>query len=360
MTNKRLAISIANDLETAERGTRSTSFIKALFDGALKRAMGIYNQDGTRGISVRGYLESWLKLQTHLNEGRKIYQTYINTFCDFLDSRQNESLIELDRRDTLDFIRSQKDAKLAHSTINNKLTMLQTAFGAAEDRGLTLFNIVSDDDFLDEHRLRRKPFTVQQLAALHERWRHIASTGSVEDAETASEWLTASKFAMYQGMRLGDSTNQLRANVDFGSDGKGFVTWMPEKTAHLKRIVILPLHSRLREHLLAMQHFEAAATFTPRLSKINRQDLCTKFKKELIATDIDPEEYTAGARKWSAISFHSHKHFYVDALDKALVPIERRKLLSAHSSDDANTRYLHPWTRKDAEVLRDDIEKIAA
>ena len=93
-------------------------------------------------------------------------------------------------------------------------------------------------------------------------------------------------------MRLGDATNQTVANIDFGEQSKGFVTWKPEKTEHLQRIVILPLHSNLHQHLLAMKNAGVQTQFTPRLAVIRRPEQCTKFKQVLIATGIDPEDYT--------------------------------------------------------------------
>jgi integrase len=356
--NWRIAVAKANDLETAENGNKSVVYIRALYDAAMSRGMGIYAQNGTNGMSTRGYLDAWLELQTHLNEGRKVYQGYIDCFCAYLGTRQTESLAQLDQRDIQGFIAAQVEASLAASTINNKLHMLETSFEAAEHRGHMLSNIVSEYDYLDENRLIRKPFTVEQLAALRERWAFIGRNESEEGA-VALEWITASKFAGYQGMRLGDATNQTVANIDFGEQGKGFVTWKPEKTEHLERVVTLPLHSKLHRHLLAMKNAGVQTQFTPRLAAIRRPEQCTRFKQELIATGIDPEDYKLRKRVFSAYSFHSHKHFYVDALEKALVPQDRRKLLAAHSSDEAHSRYLHAWTRNEAEVLRQDIEKVA-
>lgn len=74
MENRRTCLALANDLESAERGNKSQGYIKALFTGALQRSMGVYSEDGTSGVTAIGYLNSWLDAQTHLNEGRKIYE----------------------------------------------------------------------------------------------------------------------------------------------------------------------------------------------------------------------------------------------------------------------------------------------
>ena len=319
--------------------------------------MGVYSEDGTSGITVLGYLNSWLEAQTHLNEGRKIYQSVIKSFSQYLGNRGNDPLVQLDQRDVHGFIEAQLEAKLATSTINKKLEMLEAAFNAAVRRGLMLANIVSEEDYLEEDRMRRKPFTVQHIEALHERWAFLGKTDPV-NGPIALEWITASMFAALEGMRLGDAIDQVRENIDFGTEAHAFVTWMPEKTAHLQRIVILPLHSSLHRHLLPFESADPKRLFTPTLAGIRRPDLCTQFKRELLATGIDPEETKLSVRSFSALTFHSFKHFYVDSLDKALVPRDRRKLLAAHSSDEAHAKYEHPWTRKDAEVLRADIEKL--
>lgn len=355
-TNYRIAVATVNDLETAERGNSTVPFIKKLFNAAMQRAMGVYQQNGTRGMSPRGYLEAWLKLQDHLNEGRKIYQGYINSFCDYLGDPQHDSLFLLERRTILGFIDSQQEKGLAASTINNKLAMLQTAFADAEKRALMLCNIVADDDFLDEEKLQRKPLLVEQFDALYERWEYLGRQDTEMGARSL-EWITASRLARYEGMRLGDATNQLRGNFDLANDKGGTVTWMPEKTEHLKRIVILPLHSRMRAHVLQWREAPPDRKLTPLLSAIKRPELCTAFKQELIATGIDPEEIKSFPRSFCAVSFHSHKHHYQDCLHKALVPEERRKYLTAHTSDSIKA-YEHAWTKKQAEALQPDIEHV--
>jgi integrase len=355
--NRRICLALANDLESAERGIKSQAYIKALFTGALQRSMGVYSEDGSNGVSIIGYLNSWLDAQTHLNEGRRIYEGYINSLGQYLGDRGAGPLLQVDTRDIQGFRDAQLEARLAPSTINKKLEMLESAFNVAVRRGLMLANIVSEDDYLEEDRMRRKPFNIQQITALHERWTFVGRTDPV-NGPLALEWITASKFAALEGMRLGDAINQIRANIDFGADGNAFVTWMPEKTAHLQRIVILPLHSSLRKHLLPLEAADPQLLFTPMLAAIKRPDLCNRFKRELLATGIDPEESKLSVRSFAALTFHSFKHYYVDSLDKALVPRERRKLLAAHSSDEAHAKYEHPWTRKDAEVLRADIEKL--
>jgi len=355
--NRRICIALANDLESAERGSKSQAYIKALFTGALQRSMGVYSEDGHNGITVIGYLNSWLDTQTHLNEGRRIYEGYIHSLGQYLGSRGTDPLMQLDPRDIQGFIDAQLEARLATSTINRKLAMLESAFNAAVRRGLMLANIVSEDDYLEEDRMRRKPFNIQQIEALHERWTFVGRTDPV-NGPLALEWITASEFAALQGMRLGDAISQSRGNIDFGTDDHGFVTWIPEKTAHLQRIVILPLHSSLRKHLLPLESADPKLLFTPLLAAIRRPDLCNRFKRELLATGIDPEETKLSVRSFSALTFHSFRHFYVDSLDKAMVPRDRRKLLAAHTSDEAHAKYEHPWTRKDAEVLRADIEML--
>ena len=66
---------------------------------------------------------------------------------------------------------------------------------------------------------------------------------------------------------------------------------MPEKTKHLKRIVILPLHSGVSKQLLPMEHFANTAKLTPLLAALKRPEFCSQFKKELVATGIDPENF---------------------------------------------------------------------
>jgi hypothetical protein len=356
--NKQIALGTANDLELAENGRSTPQYIKALFNGAMERAMGVYDQNGKRGVSVKGYLKGWLLVQSHLHEARRIYQSIINTFCASLGRGQDEPLFTLERRHIQEFKDNQKDAGLAASTINGKLTMLEKAFDDAVMRGHMLGNIIYDEDYLEEKRLLRKPFTSKQLLILHERWTHLGNTKDGDEGARAREWLTASKFGALQGMRLGDATSQIRANVDFEEEGHGFITWTPEKTEHLGRVVSLPLHSVMRRHLLQFQDASPTTKLTPLLANICRQDLCKKFKEELLAADIDPEDHELKARVYPAVSFHSHKRFYIDSMEKALVPLEIRKYLGIHSSDESHNRYLSPWTRKDAEAWRSSIEKV--
>jgi hypothetical protein len=357
--NKRIAIATANDIELAEHGPRTISYIKGLFNAAKQRAMGIFDQNGTRGMSIRGWFDSWLIRQSHLNEGRKIYQGYINSFCGYLGESELEALLYLDVRHAHGFIQAQLEAGLSATTINNKLCMLENALEDAVRKGFMLGNIITEDDYLDEDRMVRKPFNDTHLSALRERWLYLVKTDE-KKGPFAKDWLTASKLGAYQGMRLGDSTNQISGNLDFGVDEKGFITWMPEKTAHLDRILILPMHSIVRAHLLPFEGTPPDTKLTPVLSAIRRPELSTMFKKELIATGIDPEEHKVHeqGRSFASYTFHSHKHFYVDRMEKALVPENIRKWLAAHTSDNAHKQYLHPWTRQEAEAWREYIEKV--
>ena len=352
--NRNQAVALAADLELAEDGSSTAAFIRTLFDAALQRAMGVYGKKGRRGMSIKNYLDAWLKLQTHLNESRKHYQAHINVFCEHLKERSHGPLFELEPRHIQEFIDSELAKGLAATTINNKLRVLDAAFTKAVKSNLMLCNIVDEEDYLEEERLKRKPFTREQLKLLHQRWADIAKSDT-EAGSLAREWMIASKLAAFQGMRIGDATQQIRGNIDF-DDGLGFVVWTPEKTAHLQRVITLPLHSIVRQQLLPFKSSERDTKLTPRLAKKHRPDLCTAFKLELKATDIDPEDYQLTNRVFSAVSFHSHKHFYVNSLEKAGVPQDRRKQLSAHSSDSAHSRYLHAWSRGEAEALRTDLE----
>jgi hypothetical protein len=354
-----IAVGIVNDLELAENGRSTVIYVRALFNGALQRAMGAYDQNGRRGMTVKGYLSAWLTLQKHLHEARRLYQSHITTFCATLPNKGDLDLFLLESRHIQEFKDQQLEAGLRASTINGKLVMLDKAFDDAVRRGHMLSNPIYDEDYLDEERLPRKALTSQQLLLLHERWTYLGKTQPGDKGARAREWLRASKFGAYQGMRLGDAVNQIRGNIDFGGDdGGAFVTWTPEKTEHLGRIVSLPLHSELRKELLPCQQLTADAKLTPLLAQTSRPDLSTEFKHELIATGIDPEDHKLKSRVYAAVSFHSHKRFYLNCMEKALVPREVLRLLGLHSTDKANARYLNPWTKKDAEAWRSAIEKV--
>src|SRR5882724_4610317 len=40
--NRRICLALANDLETAERGNKPQTYIRALYTSALQRSMGVY------------------------------------------------------------------------------------------------------------------------------------------------------------------------------------------------------------------------------------------------------------------------------------------------------------------------------
>lgn len=209
-----------------------------------------------------------------------------------------------------------------------------------------LSNIIYDEDYLDEDRLLRKPLESKQLVILHERWTHLGNLSQSHEGSRHLQWRRASKFGAYQGMRLGDAVNQIRGNIEFGSEpGKGFVTWTPEKTEHLGRIVTMPLHSEMETELLPFKDAPPETKLTDLLAETARQDLCTEFKGELIASGIDPEDHQLKSRVYAAVSFHSHKRFYLNTMDKALVPPDILERLGLHSSN-ATRKYDNRFDRR--------------
>ena len=122
----------------------------------------------------------------------------------------------------------------------------------------------------------------------------------------------------------------------------GTLTFTPQKTARMGRVLTVPLHPRLAKHLESIAG-DVDGPLCPSLAKRNRGRLSTQFIAVMERAGIHREvrEATSAQPRPLEKSFHSLRHFFNSALLAGGVDEKTRMDLSGHSSPKMNRGYSH-------------------
>jgi integrase len=124
----------------------------------------------------------------------------------------------------------------------------------------------------------------------------------------------------------------------------------------------VPIHPQFKAWLLKQTRGIGKAQVFPTLSGKaggGKSGLSMAFKRIMEHAKIKGRllrEATGEGRSQSSLSFHSLRHSFNTALDKAGVPVEVRQKLTGHASAEMNQHYTH----HDIETLRGAVEKLPA
>jgi integrase len=340
--NRRLAQDIANNMEQAERGNATEAHLRKVLADISERV----NNRRMEFKKACAYLTEWKDRASKAKSWRTglRYKKVVEDFLESLGSKADASLSDITARDIQHFVDSETATGKSASSIRIAAKVLNIPFNRAMRQGLILTNPVPSAELPSPASESREAFTWEQVNKL------------VETSEGG--WKTAIMLAAYTGARLGDVVTMRWAHLDLG---KSVLKFRPQKTARNKKDLEIPLHTALREHLLALPSVDDPAAFImPGLAaqKIpGRSGLSRQFQAIVTKAGIEQETVTAkgeAGRSFNKLSFHSLRHSYISAMANAGIAPDVRQKLSGHADDRSHAAYTH----HEAETLRKAIDTL--
>ena len=287
----------------------------------IRRAVERVAGDKIPIISAQNYLTTWLARKSlHMKENsKKAYSSAMKRFVAYLGKDGALPLHGL----TLGKIQAYIDGRLTDgistATARFEVTVVGGALKDAIRAGLIESNPASLVSIPDAPKVRREPFTREEIARL------IESVKGTEDESLI-------KIAYLGGARLGDSSRMKWENVDFV---KGTLTWIPQKTDRRSQephTIMMP--SDLASHLLSLTSNDSSRFsdfICPTLSRlpvISRGGLSDRFGS--LARSL-------GIKK----TFHSLRHSCVTHIREAGVDQDTCMAFLGHKSTKVNLGYTH-------------------
>ncbi len=329
-TIKAKALEIARALERVEALARSRSLTEVRTREILSEVLERVTGEGLRVFTVRQWLQHFVKQKRKSRAFKTAarHEQMSDGFVRFLGRRADLNIAAITSKDISDFRDSREGQGLAPATVNLDITILSSAFKAAQKQGHISVNPCAAVEPLTDTTERKDTFTPEQVAAL------------VKTAE--GDWRGLILSAFYTGARLGDCANLRWKNIDLVS-AIPTIRYKPQKGG--KKEVAVVVHPALEDFLLALPTpatddafvFPSLAgrTISP-LSKYFRQ----LMQRALIEQRVIRERRTNG-RSVHALSFHSLRHSFSSLLANAGIREEVRMALTGHTTRDVHQGYTH-------------------
>ena len=241
-----------------------------------------------------------------------------------------------------DFRNAFTDKGCAANSIRMEIKTLRAVFAQAVREGLIATNPAAAVELDEAAGAEKEAFTEGEIIAML----RVAPP----------DWKTAILLAGYAGLRLSDAVNLGWQAVNFDA---GVLKFKPQKTAKKGRVLTVPMHPTLAEHLEAIAG-DSVGALCPKLTGRptgGKTGLSRQFINVMEAAGIDRGADKAEerqARHVSAKSFHSLRHHFNTALLSAGVDEKTRMDLSGHTTASINRKYSHAKV----EDLRKAVHKI--
>jgi integrase len=335
-TVKAKAIEICRTLQRAELLGREQALTETKTRKLLSEVLERITGKGLPVFTLRQWLGHCLrqKKKSRASKTAARHQQMMNEFVTFLGHRADLNIESITAKDILDFRDSRERQGLAPTTINLDVTILSSAFNAAQKQGYIRTNPCAAIEPLPAAAERKDTFTPEQVTAL------------VQTAK--GDWRGLIMVAFYSGARLGDAANLRWKNIDLLSEIPT-IRYRPRKGA--KGDVIAAIHPALADYLLTLPAPAtddaylfpslAARPISP-LSKYFRHLMeRARIQQRVIRERRTNGESRTSGRSVNALSFHSLRHSFASLLAAANVREELRMLLVGHASRDTHKRYTH-------------------
>ncbi len=352
--DKKLARRIADELEEAARGLRTTERVKAFlkeiedmkvrraahraFDLALRHTTGT----GLGSKTARGFIEGWLETAktTVATATWAKYDQAGRLFIAFLEGKADQDMGTI-RQDDIARFRDAQAKRVAPSTANVLLKIVRIIFMAAEADGVIP---KSEAKHVKKLKVRkgqstRRAFTLPELKAIL--------------AQCDEEWRSLVLFGFYTGQRLGDLAELTWQNLDLNQKELRL-----GGTIKTSRAIVIPLAAPLLQNIERLAagddpkqpvHPRAFDIMT-RHGKVG--SLSNQFGDILAAAGLAParshkvkddskRKGRATRRETSEISFHCLRHTNVSLLKNAGVSDAVAQDLVGHESSEVSRLYTH-------------------
>lgn len=375
-TNKKAAMIAAIELERAAQGVMAAGSDRAQRAKAvlaqsvaeieketfttlsarkhLAELLAIATGEDMPAYTVDSWTSEWLRRKARGSSKGTInrYTKSIDTFTGWLGPhRRIKPLESVTMTDVRKWRELLQDEGRTGKTVNKYVKDVGAAFRAAIQEGLVNFNPCGALETLStEDSLDRKPFTVEEVAAL------------LRAAPTV-EWRGLILIASFTGLRLGDAAKLSWSSIDLQN---GLITLIPSKTKKKKREVRIPIQEELAKFLEVQRAGQdrmekSVLPILVQKSTGARDGLSRAFVQIMAGAGVDrgkaSREETAEKGKGRITferGFHSLRHTFTSWLRAAGVAEEDRMALTGHSTRESHAKYSHT----DAEVLRLAIAKL--
>jgi integrase len=294
--------------------------------------------ENLKGQNFTQFCSEWLEAKSGtvaLSTYQK-YNSVITQFIAFLpERRQTASVSSITSGEIERFRNTLAKTGVTATTSNMALSILRSLFNHARRQGITPSNPAEAVEHLFSDAEERRPFTQEQIKTL---------------LETASiEWRGMILFGAHAGLRISDAANLSWENIDLQART---LSYQPRKTLRRKkpreRTVIIWLHDDLISYLesLTVSDNPNAAIF-PSLAGLRAggdNGYSNSFMRLMKQADIyGPAgiEKNGRGKRFSTLSYHSTRHFFISRLANLEVSSDLRKELVGHSSDAIHDRYTH-------------------
>lgn len=323
--NRRLALELALNLEEAERGNAVEAHLRKLLADISSRV----NKRALQFVITRTYLNEWAdRAKTTKAPATALgFATVAKTFLESLGPKAEAPLADITTHDVDRYVQSRLSGNRKPSSVAVNLATLNIPFAQAFKQGLILTNPVAGAEKPDKTSESRDPFTWDQVNQLLQ--------------HAKGEWKTTIMLAVFTGQRLGDVTSLTWDSVDTEAQ---VIKLRPQKTARLKKDLIIPIHPDLLAHLMDLP-FHKDQPICPELSKHYEGGsgiLARQFAAIMEAAGIgrNTMDNTTG-KIFHKLSFHSLRHTYVSLLANAGIAPDVRQQLSGHSDSKSHAIYTH-------------------
>jgi integrase len=329
-TSKAKAIEICRALERVETLARERALTEIKTREILSEVLERVTGEGLRVFTVRQWLHHFVRQKKKSRAGKTAarHEQMMNEFLAFLGRRADVNVAAITSKDISDFRDSRERQGLAPATVNLDITILSSAFNAAQKQGHVSVNPCAALEPLPNTSERKDVFTPEQVTAL---------------AQTAEgDWRGLILTAFYTGARLGEVANLRWKNIDLLSSIPT-IRYRPRKGA--KSDVTIAIHPVLADYLLTLPAPATDDAFLfPSLAGRAISPLSKYFRhlmeRARIKQRVIRERQTNG-RSVNALTFHSLRHSFSSLLANAGVREELRMALTGHTTRDVHQGYTH-------------------
>ena len=335
-TNKAKAVEICRALQRVEMLARERALTEIRTREILSEVLERVTGEGLRVFTVRQWLEHCVRQKKKSRSGKTAarHEQMMNEFVAFLGRRADVNIAAITAKDISDFRDSRERQGLAPATVNLDITILSSAFNAAQKQRHVSVNPCAAVEPLPDTSERKDTFTLEQVTAL------------VRAAE--GDWRGLILTAFYTGARLGDCANLRWKNIDLLS-AIPTIRYRPRKGA--KSDVIIAIHPALADYLLNLPAPATDEAFLFPLLANRAVSPLSKYFRHLmqrahIQQRVIRERRTSGesrtsGRSVNALSFHSLRHSFSSLLANAGVREELRMALTGRTKRDVHQGYTH-------------------
>ena len=345
-TDKRKALTLALQWETIAQKAANGRLTEAQARKVISEIVEQTTGEPLKFYTAADWFREWLagKEQTKAVGTHERYRHVLDEFKEHLGRKADLNLAQLSVTDLRSFRDAMRKTGRAPKTCNLAVKTISAALNAARRQGFIPQNPAEAIESLKHTAESKHPFTEEQV-------------GSLVSA-ALGDWRGAILFAYFTGARLQDVANMRWDAIDLEHKAVRFV---PQKTRHTGKEVVIPIHPQLEESLLATAGNDNPRAFLfPTLAAKKpggAHGLSRTFAKIMTTAGITVGEARPRkdeGRAVSRLSFHSLRHSFNSAMANRGVSQEVRMKLTGHATADMNKIY----TKHEIEPLRAAVAAI--